>query len=347
MAKKTNPYQRLPGGSGFFVVGATSRLYLADDHLLRVNSSGWSEKYRRFYFNDIQALNISLNTGQKFWVAIHITICALFLLWLLAIDSTGWRIFVGCCALFFAVKAVIHLARGPMCMTQIRTRIGAEPLPSLKRWKKASQVLELLRPRIQAAQGALNPADVPQRLADAGSRAVFRQSVPVTPFARAAAVPTPQENNYRGGLHAWTFSVFLVDAAVQALRVFSPGVLAALLVTCATLAAAGLTVVALVKQARSSLSVSLRIVTWLALGLVVISFVSGYALMIATIVDNPKISNDQGALFIAMSQMHTPWVNGLCAFMAAYALLVALAGFIALLGSRASANAAAEASSQP
>jgi hypothetical protein len=46
-------YSRLPGRSGFFV---SHSLWLSSDHVLSVRRNPFSEAYRRYYFNDIQAI---------------------------------------------------------------------------------------------------------------------------------------------------------------------------------------------------------------------------------------------------------------------------------------------------
>ena len=50
------PYRKLPGrGLGW---AGFARLWIAEDHLLEVNSLLFTERYRRFFFKDISALVI-------------------------------------------------------------------------------------------------------------------------------------------------------------------------------------------------------------------------------------------------------------------------------------------------
>ena len=129
MAKQENEYQRLPGRSSFFLI-IRSKLYLGKDHLLRVNSNGWTENYRRFYFSDIQSVVVSLTKGQWVWVIVHLIFCALFILWLLWVENTPGRVILGCIALFFGVKVLTNVLAGRTCITKIQTRVGTERLPS-------------------------------------------------------------------------------------------------------------------------------------------------------------------------------------------------------------------------
>ncbi|HWB59984.1 MAG TPA: hypothetical protein VG733_10855 [Chthoniobacteraceae bacterium] len=351
----TKEYQRLPGRSGFLIWG--SRLYMARDHLLRISSNGWTENYRRFYFSDVQLIMVNPTNGQGFWIALHFVFCALFALCILGTDNTSLRIMWGAIALFFAVKMLLNFIGGPMCTTQIRTRIGVERLPSLKRMRNLRKVLATLRPLIDAAQGGLAAEDVPQRVAELQAHQAARQSYQASyqyaPAASAFApstVPEKRYNSYRGAAHGWNFGVFLLLAAAWALNVLSPGIPAATFVVVTTLAATGLTITALAKQGRSILEGPVRTVTWFGLGHVIISFVCGFVMMVAATVDDPAISNDQHAVMIAASKMHGPVVDGFYFFMAAYAAAVGIAGVITFMGARRNMEAAlqAEASvSQP
>ena len=92
-----NEYIRLPGrgsvNEGFFTsASGKSRLFLGKDHLLRVNSNGWTENYRRFYFTDIQAVVVSLTNWRLIWNIVHAVIFALFILWLLKVENVPGRV---------------------------------------------------------------------------------------------------------------------------------------------------------------------------------------------------------------------------------------------------------------
>lgn len=341
MAKQENQYWRLPGKgftseSSMPIFGGKSRLYLARDHLLRVNSNGWIENYRRFYFADIQGIVVWLNNTRQVWNALHLTICALFLLWLLAWDSVVARVILGCIAAFFFVMFLVNMLRGPTCLTRIQTRTGTEPLPSLQRLRKARQVIRQLQPYIEAAQGGLNPEEVPQRAAEFRSLAASApQTYPVAMPAAQAPGTARRTNSYRGGMHVWMFGAFLLEAAALGINILSAGLASALFIMATVLPAAVLTIVALVKQSRSALATGVKTATWFGLVHMFLSFVGAYALLIAAIIENPKMTGDLGAIFIAMAQLDSPFSRGVYGFLAAFALIVALTGIITLLGARA------------
>src|SRR5579871_716029 len=89
MSISEQEYKRLPGGSVF----RPNRLYLGQDHLLRVNSNGWTEQYRRFYFTDIEGVIVR----KTFWGLIaNIAWGALALLFaILLITTSNWDDRVG------------------------------------------------------------------------------------------------------------------------------------------------------------------------------------------------------------------------------------------------------------
>ena len=55
MAHNTSEYQKLPGSRKGFLIGKYT-LWQGSDHLLQIYSRVGVEEYKRFYFNDIQAV---------------------------------------------------------------------------------------------------------------------------------------------------------------------------------------------------------------------------------------------------------------------------------------------------
>jgi hypothetical protein len=162
-------YKRLTWGraqSAFNIV--RSSLWIGKDHLLIVESIGYSETYKRFYFRDIQAVILVRTNRQKLWNGILGTCAALpLLIWgLFAVtdkDAGGWIVAL-IFSLGFSIPLLLNILRGPTCACQLRTAVNVEDLPSLNRFRRASKVMNRLRPLIAEAQGVLAPADIPSRL---------------------------------------------------------------------------------------------------------------------------------------------------------------------------------------
>jgi ABC-type iron transport system FetAB permease component len=69
-------------------------------------------------------------------------------------------------------------------------------------------------------------------------------------------------------------------------------------------------IVALVKQHDSSMSSSLKVITWASLGFICINFVAGYVISIVFAMQNPGIVYNQWEVFKSMSLL-SPWESPL------------------------------------
>ena len=171
--------RRQPGFAAFS--SARSSLWLAKDHLLCIDTTGYTETYKRFYLRDVQALVLRrtsrlLVTG----VVLGVIICLLILAAILPKDLVAAYIFGSLAALVLLVL-VVHLARGPTCVCHLRTAVQTEELPSLNRLWRARKVLNRLRPLIAAAQGELAPEEIQARM----------QALTQAPAGAPAATPAP------------------------------------------------------------------------------------------------------------------------------------------------------------
>jgi hypothetical protein len=164
MLKNDPNYRRLKlGGAGLFGV---SSLWLAADHLLVVEDAGYVEKYRRFYFKDIQALIVQ-QTSLRMWWNLGLGVCiaaCLVILLLIASDSSSQAVVLisvgSVFALIFGVPLLINILRGPTCSVSVRTAVQTQKIPNLVRRNKADKLLEILKPVITAAQTSA-PAAAP------------------------------------------------------------------------------------------------------------------------------------------------------------------------------------------
>ncbi|MEW5723558.1 MAG: hypothetical protein AB1896_10665 [Thermodesulfobacteriota bacterium] len=149
MAGKTKDYTRLPGRRRRFA--GTNTLWLGWDHLLNVYSSGYVERYKRYYYNDIQAFilrrTISGYIGNAF-----LLLLVLFCVGLWAWLGRPWLFLLGIAVLFLIILAA-SLIWGPTCVCHIKTAVQTEKLPSLYRLRTTRKALARIRERVEAAQG--------------------------------------------------------------------------------------------------------------------------------------------------------------------------------------------------
>lgn len=168
-------YRKLPGrGAG---LGETSRLYLAEDHLLLVSAAGFHETYRRFYFRDIQAITLRKTvTGLVINVVAAIPL-AISLAGLASAsngeEATVWSIPAG----IFLGFLLFNVLRGPTCACEIHTAVQTRRLGPMGRLRSAGKTLARLRPLIEAAQGPV-PADELRARLDAARQQTYTGAAP-------------------------------------------------------------------------------------------------------------------------------------------------------------------------
>src|SRR6476661_7859636 len=135
---------------------SSSSLWLGKDHLLVVESTGYSEKYRRFYFKDIQALAICrTKNGMVRWIILGVVAFFLGLLAFAVRDDAAGFWLSGGLAFVVTLVCVLDALPGPTASCSMRTAVHMEVLPSLDRVRRARKVLERLRPLIAGAQGTV------------------------------------------------------------------------------------------------------------------------------------------------------------------------------------------------
>ena len=186
-------YQRLTRArprSGFAVVYTPrSSLWLGKDHLLCVDSTGYAENYKRFYFRDIQAITIRKTEGCKVRLIVYggLTVFFGMLAAIYRQAVTTWLF--GLPAALFALLFAINLFAGPTSACLLQTAVQTEELPSLNRLRRARKVLERLRTLITAAQGQLATEDIPVRVQEL----IQPKAQPETKFAEPAPIPFPAQ----------------------------------------------------------------------------------------------------------------------------------------------------------
>jgi len=163
-------YQRLTRGRSRTAFISRSSLWLGRDHLLCVDSNGYTETYKRFYFRDIQAIILMATKRRAIWNWVLGTPTAIFLMLLLGtLSSSSDSRMAGIiaytiCGSVFAVPLLVNNILGPSCICHLRTAVQTEELPSLDRLRRARQVLNRIRPFMVAAQGELSPGEIPARM---------------------------------------------------------------------------------------------------------------------------------------------------------------------------------------
>jgi hypothetical protein len=193
-------YKRLTSGhvrSGF-AVAVTSRcsLWLSHDHLLFIDSNGYTETYKRFYFRDIQAFTVALTRNRLVWNWIWGGLAAICLVVWGAVVLPGLPISVAglitgaSMALLFLVLLLVNNLLGPTCTCQVRTAVQTEELPPLNRLPRARRVLARLRPLIGEAQSQL-VLETPLEKTPQAAPATETPAAPAVAPAESGTDPVP------------------------------------------------------------------------------------------------------------------------------------------------------------
>jgi hypothetical protein len=175
MPKAPNIYRRMPGR------GATLthyvRLYQGPDHLLQVSSTGYSEHYKRFYFQDIQAVTVRKTDGGKVFNALWAIFSGLIALIGLSAGGMAAQVLLAMAALFL-VCLLINIALGPTCVCHVRTAVQTEKLPIWRRVKVARKGLARIKSLIEAVQGNLSAEELVRRTQQAQGSGVHQPAAP-------------------------------------------------------------------------------------------------------------------------------------------------------------------------
>lgn len=157
--KLTPPRQR----RGFAVISSSrANLWLGKDHLLCIETEGYTEAYKRFYFRDIQAITLRKTVRMLVLAIVTGLFTGLFAFVTLAADDVAAKWTFGILAAIGAIPFSLNFIYGPTCACQLRTAVQTEDVPSMGRVRRARKVIARLRPLIAEAQGQLNGEDVPQ-----------------------------------------------------------------------------------------------------------------------------------------------------------------------------------------
>lgn len=156
------PYRRLPGRSLIsnerkIVHQGRQEFYLGGDHLLVLDrQGGYTERYKRFHYSDIQALTLCpspLWWRRSLLAALLAGLLMHPVLWM-GPDwiELGYVLFA--CGLPLLLFSAANLLPGPGVVCKVHTQVQTETLRAIGRRRAATRALALLRERIEAAQGA-------------------------------------------------------------------------------------------------------------------------------------------------------------------------------------------------
>jgi hypothetical protein len=158
MAKTYNPIPKIGTGRLGFQVGMRNRLYQGPDHLLIVQSTGYTEEYKRIAYPDIRYLMVMETYGQtRQGMASGAIILLIFFCHLFGLPWLA----VGLMSTPFLVWFAANIMLGPSCRCYLNTHVQTVQLPAPRRMKK----VPVLRAFLQSQIPSPRPASTEQPVA--------------------------------------------------------------------------------------------------------------------------------------------------------------------------------------
>jgi hypothetical protein len=149
-------YLRLPGRHASW--RSRESAWLGSDHLLLLSDYLFWERYRRYYFRDIQALVLEPTTQYgTLTLALGIPTALSAALVLLTVNGsihTAFGVLGGIVGLPLLVVLVVHVAKGPTCTVALHTAVQDVIVEAMCRQRAALAAVALLAERIESVQGA-------------------------------------------------------------------------------------------------------------------------------------------------------------------------------------------------
>ncbi len=295
-------YKRLPGG-GVGLLRTTS-YWLGPAHLMAVYVEGYTERYRRFDYRDIEAIVIRKTRTATVWnYGLGIAI-VLFTAWAFSFDLIGrGMLLIGVAALIPAL--VLNALRGPTCVCYLRTAVQNEKLPGLTRLRKARRALAQLRPLIEAAQGGLTgdmivAAQAATAPTGPATMVVARPAVAAVSISQSK---TATAHRYDGRFHAATFGLLLGIGALMGASIFVQHAAIVVGESVLALGAGACAVVSMVRQHGNRMRVALQALTWASLAYAVVYFFFRYIYGMVVAFRNPRVFMSQWEIYRQMASI--------------------------------------------
>ena len=149
-------YAKLRGNGSHLI--SRIKLYQGPDHLLLITLTGFTERYRRFFFQDIQAFTVQRTLTGLIWNLLCGWLSAMCLVPALLADPPLAAVLYFLGGLFLLGLGA-NVWAGPTCAFYIQTAVQQQRVHSIGRLRLARRTMTRLRPLIVAVQPIATPGD--------------------------------------------------------------------------------------------------------------------------------------------------------------------------------------------
>jgi len=156
------PYTKISNGGLLmtWIPGLRTKLHLGTDHLLLIEQLILVERYKRFYFRDIQVITATKSTRWivfgTIWGFLALATALLFFVHNPVAVAMG-TFFTA----LFGLAFVHNIILGPTCIVRLRTAVQTHRVAPLERIRDFRKGIAIIEPLIQAAQLADQPRPDP------------------------------------------------------------------------------------------------------------------------------------------------------------------------------------------
>jgi hypothetical protein len=287
MAHIKKRYQRLPGRD--FALLSTQQLWQASDHLLWVESAMFQVRYKRFYYQDIQALVLHRSNRHQVWSFVWGAFALLF--GIIALSVSGTPYVSATWAMVFLICLVVNLSMGPACQVQLQTAVQVQQLKCLRRIRSATKAMNRIHALVEDAQGLLN-----NNKPDPGSS----PAMPIAPLAMplvGAHQPEAPDGPFKPLVHKVLFGLMLVIGILGAIQMGMQNVSVGVIQLWLQIAVQIMVMTALVRYHRQTRGTQVGLISWLSLVLAVFNTTVSYGIFMVAVIRHQEIAYDYWALF--------------------------------------------------
>lgn len=300
MARKAKTYKKLPGRWFSPFVGRS--LWQGPDHLLWVEGSMMHERYKRFFYKDIQALIMCRSNRRNIWTIFWGALILLF--GIIALMVSGTPYVSASFSAIWAFLLAVNLLKGPSCDVYLQTAVQFEKLSSLVRIPMARKTLDGIKQLVQLAQGPLDTST----LAAAATALTLIDEVGPMPFSVAGRPAVPSETKiepYRPWLHWVLFGLLTSMGLLRCAQLSLKWMLLSAVDMIGLACTVALVIVAIVRWHRQVKGSLVASVGWLTLILAGLHCMAAYAFFIAATLQNPDMAYNYWVTFKAFLELQT------------------------------------------
>jgi hypothetical protein len=288
-------------GKPFFPFVSWS-LWQGPDHLLWVSSSFFKERYRRFYYNDIQSIILQRTGNHWIWTCVWGALALLFGIIASAVSGTAYV--SGTFSVIFLAALLTNILMGPSCNVFLQTAVQLQRISSLRRVRTANKALEKIKVLVNSKQGAWQKEiSVAAQNNSAPSRTHDRsESATAAPAQKEGEAAAPK-GPYKPLFHQILFGLLLIMGILGSIQILIKSLPIGLLETLLHGAAQVMVIVALVRWFRHLKGTAIAKLNWLALVFVIIVTVIGYVFYFVVSFQNPEYNYNHWAMFKMMFEL--------------------------------------------